>query len=77
MDAVRPKTGKKESFEDGKPTFYPRSFFSCCFFISLAAYAGFQELQAVLFSSYLVHKMTSVVSGVPSGDRGKRFAKKA
>ena len=52
MGAVRPKTGKKDSFEDGNPTFYPRSFFSCCFFISLAAYAGFQDLQAVLFSSY-------------------------
>ena len=41
-----------------------------CFFISLAAYAGSEALQAVLFSSYLVHKTTAVVPGVPSGDRG-------
>ena len=41
-----------------------------CFFISLAAYAGLQFLQAVLFSSYLVHKTTAVVPGFPSGDRG-------
>ena len=28
------------------------------------------NLQAVLFSSYLVHKSTAMVLGVPSGDRG-------
>lgn len=70
MDAVRPKTRKKESFEDGKATFYHKVSSLACFFISLAAYASSQALSAVLFSSYIVHKTTAVVPGVTSGDRG-------
>ena len=40
-------------------------------FVSLACTSSeTHNLQAVLFSSYLVHKMTVVVPGVPGGDCG-------
>ena len=70
MDAVRPKTGKKRVLRTESQLFTQDVSSLACFFISLAAYAGSQALQAVLFSSYLVHKTTAVVPGVPSGDRG-------
>ena len=69
MDAMRPKTGKKRVLRTESQLTQDVSSLAC-FFISLAAYAGSQALQAVLFSSYLVHKTTAVVPGVPSSDRG-------
>lgn len=68
MDAV--KTGKKRVLTTESQLFTQEVSSLVCFFIGLAAYAGSQALQAVLFSSYLVHKMTAVVPDVPSGDRG-------
>ena len=70
MDAVRPKTGKKRVLRTERQLFTHEVSSLACFFISLAAYAGSQALQAVLFSSYLVHKTAAVVPGVTSGDRG-------
>ena len=56
MDAVRPKTGKNRVLRTKSQLFTQDVSSLACFFISLAAYAGSQALQAVLFSSYLVHK---------------------
>ena len=70
MDAVRPKTGEKRVLRTETQLVTQEVSSLACFFISLAAYPGSQALQAVLFSSYLVHKTTAVVPGVASGDRG-------